>query len=250
MPSLGPFEDEHGGGCDSRRRWRPSRHVLSLDRSTSMMTTASEQYMLHAEGHATELDDAVLVSMAAIGHQKAQAAIWNRYAPLVRAIVRRSLGQESEVDDIVQEVFLRFYRNLQHLRNPDALRSFIFAISLRVTIGELRSRRSRKWLRLGHLNVTTDGGRAVPPADFEAREAVAGFCSILDRLDPKDRAAFVLYHVEDLELTEVASAMGVSLATIKRRLLRIGCRVNAMADSDQRLSEYSGKMPDHSAGMA
>ena len=216
-----------------------------------MMTAANDNHaVLPAKQPAIEPeDDAMLVSMASMGDPKAQAAIWDRYAPLVRAIVRRSIGQESDVDDLVQEVFLRFYRNLQHLRSPEALRSFIFAISFRVTISELRSRRSRRWLRFGDSNLPTDGARAIPPADFEAREAMAGFFSILDRLDPTDRRAFVLYHVQDLELTEVATALGVSLATIKRRLLRIGCRVNAMADNDRRLSEYSGRMNGLSAGM-
>ena len=40
---------------------------------------------------------------------------------------------------------------------------------------------------------------------------------------------------------EVAEALGVSLATVKRKLARIACRVFAMAESDQRLVEYSGR---------
>lgn len=191
---------------------------------------------------AADMDDAMLASMAAIGDTEAHNAIWDRYSPLVRGIVRRSLGHESEVEDLVQEVFLRFYRNLSLLRNPGALRSFIFAISLRVTISELRSRRVRKWLRLPDTGTQAPSTRFIPPADFEAREAVAGLTAILDRLDAKDRMAFVLYHVEGLELTEVAEALDVSLATIKRRLARIACRVFAMAESDQRLVEYSGRM--------
>jgi RNA polymerase sigma-70 factor (ECF subfamily) len=192
--------------------------------------------------HAADLDDATLASMAAEGDAEAHTAIWDRYAPLVRGIVRRSIGPESEVEDLVQEVFLRFYRNLSLLRNPGALRSFIFAISLRVTISELRSRRVRRWLRLTDTGAQPTCARCVPPADFEAREAVSGLYTILDRLDPRDRMAFVLYHVEGLELTEVAEALGVSLATVKRRLSRIACRVFAMAESDQRLVEYSGRI--------
>jgi RNA polymerase sigma-70 factor (ECF subfamily) len=192
--------------------------------------------------HAADLDDAMLASLAAEGDAEAHTAIWDRYAPLVRGIVRRSIGPESEVEDLVQEVFLRFYRNLSLLRNPGALRSFIFAISLRVTISELRSRRVRRWLRLTDNGSQPTGARSVPPADFEAREAVSGLYAILDRLDAKDRMAFVLYHIEGLELTEVAEALGVSLATVKRRLARIACRVFAMAESDQRLVQYSGKI--------
>ena len=196
---------------------------------------------------AADLDDAMLASMAAEGDAEAHTAIWDRYAPLVRGIVRRSIGPESDVEDLVQEVFLRFYRNLSLLRNPGALRSFIFAISLRVTISELRSRRVRRWLRLTDNGAQPTCARCVPPADFEAREAVSGLYTILDRLDPRDRMAFVLYHVEGLELTEVAEGLGVSLATVKRRLARIACRVFAMAESDQRLVEYSGRVARASA---
>ncbi|HMI82493.1 MAG TPA: RNA polymerase sigma factor [Polyangiaceae bacterium] len=214
--------------------------MVASEQQTMFLATQSAAFL--TKQPAADLDDAMLASMAAIGDTEAHNAIWDRYSPLVRGIVRRSIGQESEVEDLVQEVFLRFYRNLALLRNPSALRSFIFAISLRVTISELRSRRVRKWLRLSDTGMQPPSTRFIPPADFEAREAVTGLGAILDRLDPKDRTAFVLYHVEGLELTEVAEVLNVSLATIKRRLARIACRVFAMAESDQRLVEYSGRV--------
>ena len=65
--------------------------------------------------------------------------------------------------------------------------------------------------------------------------------AMLDRLDPKDRAVYVLRHVEGLELTEVAARLDMSLATVKRRLARITPRVNAMIKNDQRLVEYLGE---------
>jgi RNA polymerase sigma-70 factor (ECF subfamily) len=186
-----------------------------------------------------DLDDAVLVSLAAVGRTEAHAAIWDRYAPLVRSVVRRSIRRESDVEDLVQEVFLQFYRSYTLLRDREALRPFLFAISIRVTIREIRFRRARKRL-------TDDGGYAsfsgvVPPADFEAREAVAGVRAMLDRLDPKDRTAFVLRHVEGLELTEVADKLDESLATVKRRLARIAHRIHAMTKNDQRLVQYWGE---------
>jgi RNA polymerase sigma-70 factor (ECF subfamily) len=206
--------------------------------------TASEQTTAYfVQQKPAELDDAMLASLAADGHTRAHTAIWDRYGPLVRSIMRRSIGPGNEVEDLVQEVFLRFYRNLALLRNPAALRSFIFAISFRVAISELRSRRVRKWLRFtddGRLQAPTT--RFVSPADFEAREAVSGLYAILERLEAKDQMAFVLYYVEGLELTEVAEALGVSLATIKRRLGRVSSRVFAMAESDRRLLEYLGRV--------
>jgi RNA polymerase sigma-70 factor, ECF subfamily len=183
-----------------------------------------------------DLDDAALVSLAAVGRTEALAAIWDRYEPLVRSVVRRSIRRESDVEDLVQEVFLQFCRSHTLLRDRDALRPFLFGISLRVTIREIRVRRARK--RLTDDGVLAPSSGVVPPADFEAREAVAGVRAMLERLDPKDRTAFVLRHVEGLELTEVAGMLDISLATVKRRLARIVQRINAMTKSDQRLVEY------------
>jgi RNA polymerase sigma-70 factor (ECF subfamily) len=214
--------------------------------------TASEQHTdFFARQYPADLDDTILASLAAGGHTGAHTAIWDRYGPLVRSIMRRNIGPGSDVEDLVQEVFLRLYRNLTLLRNKGALRSFIFAISFRVAISELRSRRVRKWVRLtDDGRVQAPNARFAGPADFEAREAVAGLYTILDRLEAKDHMAFVLYYVEGLELTEVAAAVGVSLATIKRRLGRVSSRVFAMAESDRRLNEYLGKVAPCKAARA
>jgi RNA polymerase sigma-70 factor, ECF subfamily len=205
---------------------------------TRPMAGSDQPTSLLAKLESDDLDDAVLVGLAAVGCAEAHVAIWDRYAPLVRSIVRRSIRLESDVEDLVQEVFLQFYRSHTLLRNREALRAFIFAISLRVTIREIRFRRARKRERLADDGGQAPGSCFVPPADFEAREAVAGIRAILDRLDPTDRTAFVLRHVEGLELAEVAGLLDMSLATVKRRLAKIAHRVNAMTKNDQRLVEY------------
>jgi RNA polymerase sigma-70 factor (ECF subfamily) len=192
--------------------------------------------VLVARQETPEVDDATLACAAMTGDPAAHTAIWDRYNQLVRRVLRRAIGPGHDVEDHVQEVFLRFYRNRTQLRNPSALRSFLFGITLRVSASELRSRRIRGWLRL-----TTDGvldDHAAPHIDADAREAVNRLYVILDRLDTQSRLAFVLHHVEGLELLDVASALGVSLATVKRRLARVSARVWAMAQGDRLLIEY------------
>jgi len=211
-----------------------------LEEITQLLAGCEKPRMLLARQHAADLDDAVLVSLASAGRTEAHTAIWGRYAPLVRSIVRRTIGPKCEVEDLVQEVFLQFYRTHMQLRDRAALRPFLAGISLRVAIHEIRSRRARKRQWSPDNDGQAPSSRFIPPADFEAREAMAGLRAILDRLDPKDRSAFVLRHVEGLELAEVAGMLDVSVATVKRRLGRIAHRVNAMSKSDQRLVEYLG----------
>ena len=70
-----------------------------------------------------------------------------------------------------------------------------------------------------------------PKGDLAVREALAVLSS-------DERIAFSLRHLEELELTEVASACGVSLSTVKRRLKRAEERFDALALRDPRLAGW------------
>ena len=180
-------------------------------------------------------DDASLVNAATIGDPLAPGLIWDRYSRLVRGVLRRSLG-EDEVDDHVQEVFLRFFRQVGGLRKPGSLRCFLIGIAMRVAGSELRRRRVRRLMRLASAEELEGGPSS--PRDDDAREAVKRLYAILDRVDPKTRVLFVLRYVEALELTEIAEALDVSLATAKRRLARAGDRVFGLARRDELLLAY------------
>jgi len=200
---------------------------------------ASVHRLPSADAHTRPLgqaDDAALACAAVEGHPAAPGVVWDRFSSLVRGLLRRSLGPANDVEDQVQEVFLRFFLQVGMLRDPSALRSFLVGISIRVAGTELRRRRVRRWLHL------TDSG-TVPdelpvPNDEDAREALSRLYAILDRVDDESRLAFVLRHVEGLELTDVASALQISLATTKRRLNKVTARVFAMVERDPILKEY------------
>lgn len=181
-------------------------------------------------------EDAQLALAAARGDERAAEAIWDRFSPLVRSIVHRSLGTAGEVSDLVQETFLQLFRQLPGLREPASLRSFLIGITLRVLGTELRRRRVRRWLHLSESGVLPDAPGL--DTDRDAREALRHLYAALDQLGDGDRLLFVLRHIEGLELTEVAAALGASLATTKRRLARIMDRLLSMAARDPVLAAY------------
>jgi RNA polymerase sigma-70 factor (ECF subfamily) len=183
-------------------------------------------------------DDAALARLAAAKDPRAAAALWDRYATLVRGILRRTLGPSADVEDLVQDAFIGLFRTLPGLRDPDALRSFIVGTALRVARSELRRRRVRRWLSLTPTGTIPD--LAQPGAiDPEARRAVKRLYEVLDKIDDRGRMAFVLRHLEGYELTEVAEALGCSLATTKRALAKAQERVNAMVERDPLLAPYA-----------
>jgi RNA polymerase sigma-70 factor (ECF subfamily) len=181
-------------------------------------------------------DDAELVRAAWAGESRAHEAIWRRYAVLVRSKMGRSVGGH-DVEDLVQEVFLRLFEFLPHLRDPAALRSFIIGITLRVAGTELRRRRCRWWLTL-----SASGDLPEPSARIDdgsdAREVLSRLLAVLAKLSPHSSRVFELRFIEDKELVEVAAAMNISLATAKRHLSRASARVCAMAEREPVLAGF------------
>jgi RNA polymerase sigma-70 factor, ECF subfamily len=176
-----------------------------------------------------EADDAALARAAIRGDARAPREIWRRFVPLVRRIVRRTLGPEHDVEDVVQDVFLRLFDKLPGLRDPEALRAFLVSISIRSVRYELRRRRVRRLVGL-RPNAELHDLRVVS-ADHDARHALLHLYRLLNRLSFRERTAFVLRYVEDMDIDEVARALEVSVPTTRRALARAWQRI-AVLGSD------------------
>ena len=183
-------------------------------------------------GPLVEQDDVALARALIAGDPSASRVAWDRFAPMVHRILKRTLGPGSEVEDLAQEVFLCLFRKARTLREPKVLKAFVISITALTARAELRRRRARRWL---HLDVDV-----IAPVhhDPEARQALVRFYEILDSIGAEDRTAFVLRFMEDMELTEVASALDVSLSTTKRRLARVWKRISILVQRDPALAHY------------
>lgn len=176
-------------------------------------------------------DDRSLLTALAEGHPAAAGVLWDRFAPLVRGLLRQSLGPRAEIEDLTQDVFLTVFRRAREIR--ENLRSFIVGVCVRVTRGELRRQRIRRWLHLS----SDDSLPEVPvsEADHVSRDGLLRLYAILDKLDSESRLAFVLRHTQGLEGSEIAAALGCSLATAKRRLAKAQERLLVHARKDAAL---------------
>jgi RNA polymerase sigma-70 factor (ECF subfamily) len=188
-------------------------------------------------------EDSSLVRAACADDSRAQKRIWQKYSALVRSRLLSSAGPQ-DLDDMVQEVFMRLFQCLPVLRDPAALRSFLIGITLRVAGTELRRRGCRRWLRLTPTGDLPDEA-ALLSRDDEARESLARLHEILEKLGPRGRRIFELRYIEKKELSDVARSMKFSLATAKRHLTRTSARVFAMVQRDSALSDYVGSGNSH-----
>lgn len=183
-----------------------------------------------------QADDATLARAASSGDARATSVLWDRFSPLARRMLRRTLGPQAAVESLLQEVFVRAIEQLPNLADSAQLRPFMVGVTARVLAGELRRRRMRRLLRL-RPRPENDGG--IGPSDAGVRTALSALYRILDELDADARLAFTLRHFEGLQVSEVALATDASLSRAKRRLARANARVQAELQRDATLGAYA-----------
>ena len=185
---------------------------------------------------AFEADDRTLVRALQADHPWAYEVLYRRYAEEVLSVLYRVLGSDTEMDELLNEVFVRAFRNVDTIHDPDKLRSWLTGIAVYAARGTIRKRRRGRWLQFFDPAVLPEVG-GVEYMD-DARRALSRTYAILEQLSPDDRIVFALRLVDGRELTDVAEIMGVSLATVKRRLRSAMRRFFAMAKNEPELEEW------------
>jgi RNA polymerase sigma-70 factor (ECF subfamily) len=182
-------------------------------------------------------DERALARALIARRAEAVAPAWRLLRPFVDRTLRGLLGPDRDREDLIQEVFLRFFRKVPGLRDPAALRPFLFGIAARVVKRELRRRWLGRWLVFPRAAATAQP-EETSFGDPLATEAVARLARVLAAVGAEDRSLFVARYVEEMELTEVAQAHGLSFSTARRRLDRAWTRVRARAARDPILGGY------------
>jgi RNA polymerase sigma-70 factor (ECF subfamily) len=128
------------------------------------------------------------------------------------------LAPEEDPQDIAQDAFLNAFTRIEQLRNPDAFSTWLGGIVVFEVRRRLRRRRLLSRLGFGHASDEELDVRSTTDAPPEAKAELHDLYKSLGALPTEERLALVLYRIEGLELTEVASALDLSLATVKRRI--------------------------------
>jgi RNA polymerase sigma-70 factor (ECF subfamily) len=180
--------------------------------------------------------DAELVAAFLRDDPRARAALYGRYAEHVLRVLRRILGARSDLADLHHDVFVRAVANIAAIEDPSALKGWLTMIAVHVARTSITRRRQSGWLLFFPSEELPEVAvESTPPAVLDAVRATY---ATLDALSPDDRVAFALRYLDGMELTEIAAACHVSLATLKRRLARAETRFVAKAKNQPALVSW------------
>ncbi len=156
------------------------------------------------------------VAGAALPSALDTTSIFREHGAYAWRVLRRLGVDESDIADVCQEVFVVVHRKLDDFERRSHVRTWVYGICVRTAADYRRRARRRREV------VTEQPPEQLSPEDpaqqLARRQAQRMLDRILDDLDDDKRAVFVLYEIEQVPMSEVATAVGCPLQTAYSRL--------------------------------
>ena len=144
-------------------------------------------------------------------------------------VAYRMLGDSAEASDVVQDIFLKVFRNIDGFKGEAALKTWIFRIAFSEILNRLRRWKRRYRFATVSIDDQPNGGgsghhiadsRPTPEEALESKEQERAIQLALSKLSRDHRSIIVLRDIEGFSYTEIADVLGVSIGTVKSRLAR------------------------------
>ena len=176
--------------------------------------SAQKLVMIQSEG--VEDREGMLVERAARGDRAAFRELYDGHVDQVIGHVGRLLGPQGEVEDVVQEVFVRVHRSLESYRGDCKFSTWLYRVTRNVAIDHLRRR--KKMVSLDDWRPLRAKGDAWK--QLEARDQLRALYAALEQMPVEYREAFVLYEIQGCKLREIADITEAPLGTVASRVRR------------------------------
>jgi RNA polymerase sigma-70 factor (ECF subfamily) len=171
------------------------------------------------------VSDVELVVEIARGNLRSLGILFDRYGEDVRRVLARLGTRPSDLDDLVQEVFVIAFRGLDRFRGDARLSTWLYRICVNVALGRIRTRKRRPAaIGVADLDQTTGLDPSLverpetPERSLERRRDQQRVYEVLEQLAPKKRVVLYLHEIEGLDLKEIAYLVDSNPVTVRTRL--------------------------------
>lgn len=170
--------------------------------------------------------DAAAVALARDGDSEAFRALVERHSRAVFRLAHRMTGNASDAEDVVQETFLKAYRQLSRFESRANFGTWVHRIAVNCSIDLIRARPHRE---AGHDAAdleqfgaveTAEPGRPSPERLMLSTEVQGRISDAMTSLSKMERAAFVLRHFEGQSIDEISRALGLKTNATKHSIFR------------------------------
>lgn len=156
-----------------------------------------------------------IISECIAGNPKAQAKLYQQFAPKMFGVCLRYAKDATEAEDNLQEGFIKVFSNLNTFRNDGSLEGWIRRIMINVSLEKIRKQ---------HLLYPVEDVSIYDSVNFSddvvAKMAAEDLMKLIQELPPRYRLVFNLYVIEGMSHQEIAEEMSITQGTSKSNLAR------------------------------
>ncbi len=171
-----------------------------------------------------EESDAALVTRAREGDQDAFRLLVERHSLRLFQLAFRMTGNEQDAEDLVQETFLRAYKQLNRFQSRAGLGTWLYRIATNCSLDLLRRQKRRgdqeRAVEFDSEEAAILSDAAAPDQQVYHGEVRQKVESVMRELTPMERTAFVLRHFEGQSIEEIGSALGAGPGATKQSIFR------------------------------
>ena len=190
------------------------------------MSTSEPTYHHRSDASQSSLEDDKWVQLAVKGDEKAYAALSNKYQRPLYFHIRKMIRDVDYVDDLVQDIFMKAFKNLKNYKNDYAFSTWLYRIATNHTIDYLR----KKKLDTFSINIdSSDEDHALIQLKDEdtytdepmiRRQRKNKVHEAIDQLPEKYRLIILKRHIEEKSYQEISEEMDIPLGTVKAHIFR------------------------------
>lgn len=141
--------------------------------------------------------------------------VWNEFSSGLRSFIVSRVKNESDADDILQDVFLKIHNNLQNLKDQSRIRPWVYQITRNLIADHFRSR------NINYTETEIPDISDFPGSSLKLMDtAVEDLIQMMDELSPEFCEALCLTEIEGLSQKEYAERKGLSYSGAKSRVQR------------------------------
>ena len=167
-------------------------------------------------------NEADLVRRCRLGERAAQDEFYRRFRRPVAANLYKVLNDRTDLDDLVQEVFVIAFRGLARFRGEARVSTWLYRICVNVALGRIRTKMRRPppypVAEPEPARDPTVGPPDTPERLMQRRQERRRVYRALDKLSPKKRIVLYLHEIEGYDLKEIAYLVDANPATVRTRL--------------------------------
>ena len=170
--------------------------------------------------------DHSVVHAVLAGNKEAYGVLVRAHSATVFRVAFRIIGNEADAEEVVQEAFLRGYQRLESYQQRSAFGTWIYRIAVNCALNRISQPGIEAEYRHGEgsdpeeKTVQVAAKDADPERALLSREISAAQEMAMQRLTPTERTAFVLRHLEDRTMNEIAEVLGIAPNAAKQSVFR------------------------------